>query len=359
MSELSDLLGESVQRLFGDHADAAAAAVRDGWQAALWQQTQELGLSLTLVPEDQGGVSGTWEDAYAVLQPAGFHQIPLPLAESMLAARLCSDSGLTLPEGLTTVSPYCEGALRAGGSDLLFSGVLRAVPWGRHSDAVLCVVDYQGGLQLVLLPRAAARIDEGLNLAHEPRDTLHFDACRPLSHAPAKTREAQQLLEYCALLRLPQIVGALESALARSIQYATERKQFGRAIGQFQAVQQQLALFGADVAAVACAVRAACRAAGAGDASFQIGAAKLRANQAIGLATASAHQVHAAIGFTWDHPLHHATQRLWSWRSEWGNDRFWSERLGAVVAVRGAENFWSDLTARDDASSGVGTGARA
>jgi acyl-CoA dehydrogenase len=127
-----------------------------------------------------------------------------------------------------------------------------------------------------------------------------------------------------------------------------ERKQFGRAIGQFQAVQQQLALFAADVAAVACATRGACRAASRGDAGFQIAAAKLRANQAIGLATACAHQVHGAIGFTWDHPLHHATQRLWSWRSELGNDRYWSERLGASVAERGAANFWSDLTARDD-----------
>ena len=160
------------------------------------------------------------------------------------------------------------------------------------------------------------------------------------------------MLEHCALLRLPLIVGCLESALTRSIQYATERKQFGRAIGQFQAVQQQLALFGADVAAVACAARAACRAALNGDAAFQIAAAKLRANQAIGLATASAHQVHGAIGFTADHPLHHATQRLWSWRSEWGNDRFWSDRLGAMVVARGADNFWSDLTARDDATAG-------
>ena len=346
------MLGESVQRLFRDHGDAAAAAVREGWPSSLWQQTQELGLSLTLVPEAQGGVSGTWEDAYAVLQPAGYYQIPLPLAEGMLVAKLCSDAELPLPEGITSITPYCKGILNTGGADALFTGALRVVPWGRHSDVVLSAVAHEGSLKLVLLPRAAARVEENLNMAREPRDTLHFDACRPLGVVPAKSREAHQLLEYCALARLPQIVGALESALARSVHYATERKQFGRAIGQFQAVQQQLALFGSDVAAVACAVKAACRAAGAGDAAFQIGAAKLRANQAIGLATASAHQVHAAIGFTWDHPLHHATQRLWSWRSEWGNDRFWSERLGAVVAARGADNFWSDLTARDDGSLG-------
>ena len=85
-------------------------------------------------------------------------------------------------------------------------------------------------------------------------------------------------------------------------------------------------------------------AATAGDASLQIAAAKLRANQAIGVATATAHQVHGAIGFTWEFPLRHATQRLWSWRSEYGNDRFWSEQLGRTVIARGADTFWTDLT---------------
>ena len=170
--------------------------------------------------------------------------------------------------------------------------------------------------------------------------------------APCDAAEARHLHDYCALLRLAQIVGALEGALTLSIDYARERKQFGRPIGQFQAVQQQLALFGAETAAVACATRSAFRAAAAhGDACFQIAAAKLRANMAIGLATATAHQVHAAIGFTWEHSLRLFTQRLMSWRSEFGNDRYWSERLGAAVAARGAGHFWSDLTARDDAAA--------
>src|SRR5216684_537162 len=73
-----------------------------------------------------------------------------------------------------------------------------------------------------------------------------------------------QLYDFCALLRLAQVVGALDAALTLSIDHACERKQFGRAIGQFQAVQQQLALFGAEAAAVACAVRAAFRAATCG-----------------------------------------------------------------------------------------------
>ena len=119
------------------------------------------------------------------------------------------------------------------------------------------------------------------NLADEPRDDLQFDGAPALA-APADCREAQSLFDYAALARTAQIAGALQSALERSIAYSLERKQFGRPIGQFQAVQQQLALLGAETAAATCASRSAAIAASIGDASFEIAAAKLRANQAIG-----------------------------------------------------------------------------
>ncbi len=343
MSELAGLLKEAATRLFADHGRAAADALLKGWQSDLWREASGAGLHLTLVPEAQGGVGGGWEEAYGVLHPSGYYQMPLPLAENMLAAKLCADAGWELPEGLVSLSPYGHGSLQGG-----FTGQLRSVPWGRHADAVLTSLPTATGVTLLLLPRAAATLTQGANLAGEPRDHLEFHDCAPLAQAQTDAPAAVALFDHCTLLRLAQIAGALQSALGRSIFYAGERKQFGRPIGQFQAVQQQLALFGAEVAAVDCAVKAACRAATTGRAHFQIGAAKLRANQAIGFATASAHQVHGAIGFTMDHPLHHATQRLWSWRNEFGNDRYWSEELGGEIAARGADQFWSDLTARDD-----------
>ena len=93
------------------------------------------------------------------------------------------------------------------------------------------------------------------------------------------------------------------------------------------------------------------RAATIGDASFEIAAAKLRANLAIDACTAIAHQVHGAIGFTHEYDLRHFTQRLWSWRSEFGNDRHWSALLGNAVIMRGADAFWADLTQRGDAAA--------
>jgi alkylation response protein AidB-like acyl-CoA dehydrogenase len=134
-----------------------------------------------------------------------------------------------------------------------------------------------------------------------------------------------------------------------SITYANERVQFGKPIGKFQALQQNLAIFAEEAAAVNCAGPAACRAMAKGDAGFEIAAAKLRANMAIGVGNMIAHQVHGAIGITREFSLQYFTRRLLSWRSEFGNDRHWANVLGSQVTAAGADAFWSNLTARSDA----------
>ena len=88
-----------------------------------------------------------------------------------------------------------------------------------------------------------------------------------------------------------------------------------------------------------------------GDADFEIAAAKLRTNIAIGVGTAIAHQAHGAIGFTQEYPLHNFTRRLNRWRIESGNDRYWSEKLGAKVAMLGADGLWPEITRRSDRST--------
>lgn len=341
MNEQRAMLADSVNRLF---REASAPAAAEDWNAALWQQVEEIGLPLLLAPEDAGGVGGNWEDAFVVLHSLGYYTVALPVAEAMLAARLLAGAGIELPAGPLTVAPMTEGQLENG----RFTGKLSGVPWGAQADHIVAVVEQGGQHFVVLLPRAeAASSHETKNLAAEPRATLSFEAAA-VAAAPGTQQEALRLFDYCALLRVGQIAGALESALVRTIGYAKERTQFGKPIGNFQAVQQQLALFGNEAAATACAARVALRAADRADAGFEIAAAKLRANLAINTGTTVAHQVHGAIGFTREYELRHATQRLWSWRTEFGNDRYWSSVLGKAVLDFAPDRFWAELTRRGD-----------
>ena len=52
------------------------------------------------------------------------------------------------------------------------------------------------------------------------------------------------------------------------------------------------------------------------------------------------HQVHGAMGYTYEHRLHHFTRRLWAWRDEWGNEFYWQAKLGQHLASLGADRVW-------------------
>jgi acyl-CoA dehydrogenase len=92
------------------------------------------------------------------------------------------------------------------------------------------------------------------------------------------------------------------------------------------------------------AAESAARAAERGDATFEIAAAKTLAGQAAATATRAAHQAHGAMGMTQEYPLHHLSRRLWSWRQEYGDDVFWSGRLGRAVAAAGADQLYPAIT---------------
>jgi acyl-CoA dehydrogenase len=145
------------------------------------------------------------------------------------------------------------------------------------------------------------------------------------------------------------MAGALERILEQSVQFSLDRVQFGRPIAKFQAVQQNLANLAGEVAAAGAAADGAAEAVALygveGDiVAAEVAIAKLRVGDAAGAGAAIAHQVHGAMGFTYEHTLHHSTRRLWSWREEFGNETLWAERLGRAVAAKGADALWPFVT---------------
>ena len=154
-----------------------------------------------------------------------------------------------------------------------------------------------------------------------------------------------------ATVRATEIAGALEAILAMSVAYANERVAFGRPIGKFQAIQQNLArLAGETAAALAAAGSAAdtiTHSTKFDDALLlEAASAKIRTGEAAAEGASIAHQVHGAIGFTREHVLHRFTLRMLSWRDDFGSESYWAEKLGTLVAGRGVDQFWPMLAAR-------------
>ena len=352
MTELSELLAPTVTRLFTDLVtkELIESAEKGVWPDKLWRALEEGGLTLPLVPEAAGGAGGTWSDAHVVVRAAGKHAAPVPLAETIVAGWLLAQAGLEVPLGPLTLAPVHEGErlrLTREGATWRLSGTATRVPWGATAGHVVVAAEGDGASMLALVRPGAAQVTADRSLALEPRDTLAFtDAAVVAAATPRPGAAADGVIVLGAMIRSAQMAGALESLLEQSVRYVTERKQFGRPIGAFQAIQHNLAILAGHVAAAGIAADNAFRAADRGDPSFEVAAAKIRAGEAAGVGAGLAHQAHGAIGFTYEHSLHFSTRRLWSWRAEFGSESRWAAWLGRRVAARGAEHLWSDLTAR-------------
>lgn len=333
MSESRNILVGTAERLFAD-----LVAHREAEFDVLWPQIEEMGFSGLLLGEQEGGFGGSLSDAFAVLRVAGKAALPLPLAEAIVGRLVAARAGIGDMSQLVSVATEWSGEAKGG----QFSGTASGVPWGRNARAI--VLTGNGPDLLVMAKDARAELVAS-NPAGEPRDTLSF------SHAEVHVVDGISALHLGALLRTGQTAGAMEAALALSIDYANERVQFGRSIGKFQVIQHNLAVFAEEAAASLSAGEAAARAADAGDGIFEIACAKLRASKAAAVGHAIAHGVHGAIGFTKEHSVHLLTRRLIAWRSEFGGQTYWSDWIGRSVVANGMDQFWTDLTARSDAVS--------
>jgi acyl-CoA dehydrogenase len=356
MNELQTILSETCTRLFTDRATTAVleGAEKGEWPTALWQALEENGLTLPQVPEARGGAGGSWTDAFVVLMAAGRFAAPVPLAETMLAGSILAEAGLDAPLGPMTVAPVHidEGlTLARQGGGWALSGRASRVPWGARAEHVVVVADGGGSPMVALVAGGGAKAEADASLAREPRDTLVWSGAPVVAAAPLRGRLGKQpVWAGGALVRSAQMAGGLEFLLAQSAKYVTERKQFGRPLAAFQAIQQNLALLAGHTAAAGMAAQQAFHAVDrtgeGGDASFEIAVAKVRTGEAAGLGAGIAHQAHGAIGFTYEHSLHFVTRRLWSWRAEFGAESHWSVALGREVAARGADALWPHMAGR-------------
>ena len=345
MSELREILSETVTRLFADFCtkDLLERADAGEWPKELWNAVIENGLSQPLLPEEKGGVGAGWEAAYVILYAAGRYAAPIPLAETVLAGWLLDQAGMDMPDGVLSVVPDFDGVSLTASGDIL--GDTLNVPWAERADYLVGLACQDGGLAVYLAPKEAFTTIADQNIARDPRDAVQFSGAAQVASAPASFN-AGTLRLYGAMVRSAQMAGALERILEDTLEYTGDRTQFGKPIGKFQVIQQNLAMTAAEIAAAVMAAQNAFRAAEQGTPNFEAACAKVLAGEAAGVATDICHETHGAIGFTYEHHLHFFTRRLWSWRGEFGAEAEWAERLGRRVAARGPDAVGLDITAR-------------
>jgi acyl-CoA dehydrogenase len=272
-----------------------------------------------LVPEELGGIGADIGDAVAILRSLGEAAAPGPIVETMLANALLARSGHDAVKGVISLS-FAQDADRR----------FHNVPWGGVSDHLLVVTPQRVGL----FTGGISVDDQGLDAAGEPRDTISITA-----DGIWRDCDTSCALETAAVMRAGQILGAIEWTLARTVEYAGERKQFGREIAKFQVVQQMLAELAGHVLASSGVTEAAAEM----PTAQLVAAARSRLGDAADAAIGVGHQVHGALGFSKEYALNHRTRHLMAWRDDFGSVPFWRRRLASSLTGCGRDGLWPQL----------------
>lgn len=339
---VSSMLTDQIERLF---EKSVTREILDQAEAgtlpqALWDELENIGVTLALVPEDAGGVGLSWAEIEGVWRKAGYYAAPTPLGETMIGRWALASAGLDIPDGPLTIT---TDLLQINGDNGV-SGENISVPWADQCEHFVAVAKQGEQLQLCLLRRADAQGIPQTTIGRIPSSYLSLTGATPVATAPLPQQFGPLgLLPQVAALHATQMGGCLDQMLALCVEYGNTRTQFGRPIGKFQAIQHMIATLAEQAAAARMAGSIGCRSLDKGDTEFGIAVAKIQVGRSASAGAAIAHQVFGAIGVTDEHTLHFFTRRLWQWRDEGQSEHWWAERLGRRTVAAGGGALWSDL----------------
>ncbi|HYH32460.1 MAG TPA: acyl-CoA dehydrogenase family protein, partial [Pseudonocardia sp.] len=349
LTEDQELIRTTARDVLGARAaTAGAAAVAGdpaGFSAGLWKEMVELGWTGLAVPESYGGVGEGFLEACLLVEEMGAAQVPSPFLHTVACGaaaveRHGSEQQRTtwlrgVAEGRTIA--YARAAPRGGwgadgstvtatpsGAAYVLDGAARFVPFAHVADALLVVAATGDALTAFLVDGTAPglahdRLDVvGPSAEHDVRFSgVAVPADRVLGEAGGGAAVAYTAEAFGAAATCAEMVGGAQRVLDATVEYATQREQFGRPIGGFQAVQHHCADMAIDVlTARFLAYEAIWRLTASGQpadgVALTVSAAKSWVSDAYERVCALGHQVHGAIGFTAEHHLHYYLQHATS-----------------------------------------------
>ena len=325
LSDLRRLADDIGERSF--EARIGHRSLPDSLDTTAWQHLEDAGLTRLLSTEDSGGGP---REVGVILRALARHAVTVPLAETdVLASWLATAAGIDVPpSGPLTVA--AGEAKRSGGRII---AEVPSVPFAADCCAVILALHDGERLMVAARDPATLSITRGRNAGGEPRDVVSVDeSYDDFAVADVDT----ELIRRGAWARCIQIIGALDAAVEFSVGHTREREQFGRPLSAFQAVQHTLAGMAGEVERARAATDLAVTAAAdfgfdSPQTDYAVTVAKVTLGQVVPHVVTAAHQLHGAIGATFEHRLWLATMRARSWVEEFGDTAHYAQRLGRLV----------------------------
>ena len=306
---------------------------KDGFGHGLWEQFGEMGFTGMLLSEDDGGLGMGHVEAGIVLEEIGRNLTPSPfLTSSVLAATALNHAsddvrGRWLP-GLVEGKSVFAVAIDEGpkhrpeqiatmaeksGNGFKLSGRKDFVLQGTSADMLVVAARTSGsdndedGITLFAVPKDASglrqdtvRLVDSSMASHVTFDGVALDGDAVIGDVDGGREILNRMLDAGRIGAAAEGVGVARGAMDRTVDYLKQRKQFGKVIGEFQALQHRAAHLYSEVEiARATVFKAQQLLDGESEqASLMASVAKAKVAQTAGLAVKEGVQMHGGIGMT-------------------------------------------------------------
>lgn len=340
-----------------------------GYSPELWSEMAGLGWMGLVFPEEYAGSGMSFLDLAVLLEEMGracllgsFFSTVVLGGLPVLDAGSREQKAQYLPQlargeaiftlALTEASAQYDAAsirtrARRDKGAYIISGTKLFVPDAHIADYLLCVArtseraPAENGITIFIVKAKSPGIASTAlkTLAGDKLYEVVFDGVRVAEEAilgglGRGWGVVQRVMEQAAVGKCCEMLGAMQWMLEATINYAKERKQFGRPIGSFQAIQHYCANMATDVdGARFSTYQAAWRLSKGLPAAKEVAIAKAWANEAFGRVSTLAHQIHGAIGCTVDHDLQFYTR--WGKAAElsFGDGDFYREVIAREMGL--------------------------
>lgn len=307
------MFGKTLREMLSDaEVPRAVRAWSDGDHGpgrALWSALGEAGVFALTVEEEHGGAGLLPVELVTAMIEVGRQAVPGPVVETVVAATLLDD-----PDRLSALA---EGSL------MVSLAHPPAVPHTLDADVADLVLALDGDT-----------LREAVVDGPTPRS---LDPARRLfTWSPGTKVGAREPAEHpCdlgALACAAQALGAGEHLLSATVSYVSTREQFGRPVGEYQAVKHRLADVFTELEFARPLLHGAALSHGTPEFGRDVSAAKVAASEAAYAAAKAALQLHGAIGYTDEYALSLWIRKARALRSAWGDPAWHRERLAAALS---------------------------
>jgi alkylation response protein AidB-like acyl-CoA dehydrogenase len=362
LSESQQFLEDNARKFFA--GECPMSEVRrimetdTAYDPALWNKMVEQGYTGIVFPEEYGGVGLGKVELILLMEEAGRALLPGPLFSTVALAGSVLNAVATPEQRKRYLAPICAGEARSTvailetGASWNSADVHIASANGKLTGEKLFVPDAGVADFIIVVARAGIfAVDakaSGLVIQRmEAMDLTRKLYSVRLNATPAEkigdTAGLARALDVAAAALVAEMVGGMQRTLDITVEYAKTRKQFGKPIGMFQAVQHQCADMYLETESARSAAYYAAWALeeDAPDAAVAVSIAKMYASDAARTVGNRGIQIHGGMGFTWENDLHLYYRRAKASETSFGDSTFHRERIAQLVIDAGAASVQS------------------